>query len=187
MLFKRLVFVFLLYSDVQGLLHQRFFPCASKLNTNSCRPSKTSLLRHYNSFTETIAEAVEETVDELLENVDDFIHKPLASAYHKYLKDLFSKEKKSILLLPQLKQVFKVMDVTVVVLAILMHKKALRLIYRLINIRKFDEMEYRKSFLGYIEPAVTLSTAFFPFLYLIDLLSILMHFLGFRFHLKVCY
>ena len=116
------------------------------------------------------------------ESIDGITHNPLILDYSKKLKSFFGPKK-----FPLLSQIIKMThfgDLAVVTFSVIMHKHILRFIHYVTHMYP-KASKYENSFIGFMEVPVSYLTYFFPFLYLIDLGSLLFHYLGFEFHLKV--
>ena len=114
----------------------------------------------------------------------DYSHVPLSVQYLQGLKAL-NKFRKNYFLLNKIKEILTVVDMGMFLVVAVAHKKILRFLYSKGRSKPFSEKDFKGSILGKLEPAITCSCYFFPFLYLLDFFSIFIHFIGFDFHLKV--
>jgi hypothetical protein len=91
--------------------------------------------------------------------------------------------------IPQLKSLFLVdkriaMSILIFYLA---HKHILMFLYYLTSFNKKTRRPFEKTIFGYLLPSFRNIVYFFPVLYLVDIVTILAHALGFDFHIKVTF
>eukprot|EP01041_Mallomonas_annulata_P012333 gene12333-25948_t len=93
-----------------------------------------------------------DTVDEILLDskvvVDEILHSPLVSDYSKFVRTLLSPKRFPVI--AQIQKIFHLQDAIIVLFSVIMHKTILKLLYKITH-RKSNSVEYKESFVGYME------------------------------------
>lgn len=109
---------------------------------------------------------------------------PLISSFVIQLKSMFNGRSHEGRLLDQIGQLMSLTDVIIMVALIFSYKPALKMIHKTVHAFSKERPSYEKSLLGYLEDPVKYLVYFPPFLYLADVIVLMIHFTGIDFHIK---
>ena len=91
---------------------------------------------------------------------------------------------------PNVKKILNPTDMLIFLTLYLTHVRFLKLLHLItLNLRRkvhkvAVQTEYKESIFGFLEKPVTMTIMFLPFVYGLDITNIMMHCLGFDFHIK---
>lgn len=129
-------------------------------------------------------------------------HDPIVAKILSRMKSLFAEKAtlvRSAGLMSQIRAIMEVPDLIFLALCVILHKRLLRGLHAGLQAltaklqpwnsskdgaRNKGSESYEGSFFGYIEQPTTALVFYLPFLYIVDIASIVLHQLGFTFHIK---
>ena len=127
------------------------------------------------------------SIKEIIKSVPNELSATLLSSKLKSILLPSSENAKSFsIILKELRNVVTISDAIIMIILITTHKYVLKQLYTL-SYKKIDGIyrkEYKESIWGQLETAVTLTTWFFPAIYLLDMITIILHGIGYSFHIK---